>query len=312
MRVLASKVAVMLHLALLLALAQDPRPGLVFPVDIELVQVVVSVTAKDGVPVRDLSEQDFVIRENGKPRKIETFLRTQDAADSDRAPVELLLLLDTSTSMTRDLLRVRDVIVDFARAVPSFARGRILAFDRDAYDRAFDARTVDPVIDQMIRTKGGAGTRIFDAVIDGASLVSQQRGRRVMVLFTDGEDSTSRQDLPDAVRALQESEVTCYGVSFASRLASSESGGGGYKGRVRDAQRAIETLAQGSGGFVIDGTAPDVVTQLKRIVDDISALYVIGFVREPSKKVEHRRLKVEIARRDVTVRHREGYDTKPR
>jgi hypothetical protein len=116
----------------------------------------------------------------------------------------------------------------------------------------------------------------------------------------------------DAVRALQESEVTCYGVSYSSRLGSFARGGGIDQGRVRDGQRAIETLAQGSGGFVIDGTAPDVVAQLKRIVDDIAAMYVIGFTAAPSKKIEHRRLKVEVARRDVTVRHREGYDAKPR
>jgi Ca-activated chloride channel family protein len=302
----------MLHVPLLLALAQDPGQGLVFPAAVELVQVVVSVTARDGLPVRDLEAKDFVVREDGKTRKIETFLRTQDAGDSDRAPVELVLLLDTSTSMTRDLMRARDVIVDFARAVPSFSRGRILAFDRDAYDRGFDPQSVGPVLDEMIRTKGGAGTRIFDAVIDGASLVSRQRGRRVMVLLTDGEDSTSRRKPLDAVRALQESEVTCYVVSYASRLASFGRGGEADQGRVREAERALETLSQGSGGFVVDGTAPDVVAQLRRIADDIASLYVIGFNPAPSKKTEHRRLKVEIARRDVTVRHREGYDAKPR
>jgi len=298
---------------LLLALTQEPaRPGLVFPAGVELVQVVVSVTAKDGVPIRDLGVRDFVVRENGKPRKIETFLRTSDVADSDRAPVELVLLLDTSTSMSAELRRARDVIVDFVRAVPSFARGRILAFDRDAYDRGFDAQSVASVTDEMIRMKGGAGTRIFDAVADGAGLASQQRGRRVMVLFTDGDDSTSRRSLADAVRAVQETEVTCYVVSYAPRLATFGSGSGRYKDLARDAQRGLETLARDSGGFVVDGTSPDVVGQLKRIVDDIAAMYVIGFVAEPSTRAERRSLKVEIGRRDVEVRHRQGYDTKPR
>jgi len=303
---------VTLPVALLLALAQDPGPGLVFPAGVELVQVVVSVTARDGRPVRDLQARDFVLKENGKVRKIETFLSTQDAEDSDRAPVELVLALDTSSSMSADLLRARDAIVDFAKAVPSFARGRILAFDRDAYDRGFDAETVKPVLDAMVRMKGGAGTRIFDAVVDGANLVSKQRGRRVIVLFTDGEDSTSHAKPEAAVRALQESEVTCYGVSYASRLRAFISGGGMDGARVRAGQRTLEILAEGSGGFVIDGTSPDVVGQLRRIVDDISSLYVIGFAPEPAKKAEHRRLKVEIARSGVTVRHREGYDAKPR
>ena len=131
-----------------------------------------------------------------------------------------------------------------------------------------------------------------------------------MVLFTDGEDSMSQRKAEDAVKALQTSEVTCYGVSYASRLAAFDAGGG--NNRVRDGQRTLDTLAQGSGGFVVDGTSPDVVSQLKRIVDDISALYVLGFTAAPASKVEHRRLKVEVARRDVNVRHREGYDTKPR
>jgi VWFA-related protein len=133
-----------------------------------------------------------------------------------------------------------------------------------------------------------------------------------MVLFTDGDDSTSRRSLADAVRALQETEVTCYVVSYAPRLAAFGSGSGRYKELARDAQRGLEILARDSGGFVVDGTSTDVVAQLKRIVDDIAAMYVIGFVAAPSTKVEHRRLKVEISRRDLNVRHREGYDIKPR
>jgi Ca-activated chloride channel family protein len=303
---------VMRHLVLLAALVQEPRQALVFPSGVELVQVVVSVTGKDGLPVRDLQANDFEIREDGKSRTIESFLRTSDTADSERAPVELVLLLDRSSSMSADLLRARDVIVDFTKAVPSFSRGRVLAFDRDASDRGFDAQSVRSVIDQMVGLKGGAGTRIFDAVIDGAGLVSRQRGRRVMVLFSDGDDSTSRRGAAEALRALQESEVTCYAVSYASRLSSFGSGGGRYRELAKDAQRTLETLAHGTGGFVIDGTAPDVVAQLRRIVDDIASMYVLGFVAAPSNRVEHRRLKVDIDRRDVTVRHRAGYETKPR
>lgn len=301
----------MLSAALLLALLQDPGQGLVFPSSVELVQVVVSVTAKGGEPVRDLQVRDFVIRENGRVRNVETFLRTSDVADSERAPVELVLLFDTSTSMTAELRRARDVIVDFVRAVPSFARGRIVAFDRDAYDRGFDPETVRPVLDDMIRMKGGAGTRIFDAVIDGAGLVSQQRGRRVMVLFTDGDDSTSRRSLEDAVRALHQTEVTLYAVSYASGLASFGSGGDRYRSLAREAQGKLETLARDSGGFVVDGTSGDVVAQLKRIADDIGAMYLIGFAPEPAKATEYRQLKVEVRRPRVTVRHRQGYEAHP-
>ncbi|MEO8358797.1 MAG: hypothetical protein ABI672_02110, partial [Vicinamibacteria bacterium] len=127
----------MKFVALLLALSQASGQNLVFPSGVDLVQVVVSVTAKDGAPVRDLEAKDFVVRDNGKRVSIETFLRMQDAPGSERLPVEVALLLDTSSSMTSELTRARDAIVDFTQAVPSFARGRIVAFDRDAYDRTF-------------------------------------------------------------------------------------------------------------------------------------------------------------------------------
>ena len=110
----------------------------------------------------------------------------------------------------------------------------------------------------------------------------------------------------DALRALQENEVTAYVVSYASRLASFGSGDDGFKKRAREAQSMLETLAAGSGGFVIDGTGPDVVGQLKRVADDIGAQHIVGFEPAPSKKAEHRKLKVEVVRRDATVRHREG------
>jgi VWFA-related protein len=300
----------MLSALFLMALAQDPAPGLVFPSAVELVQVVVSVTSKTGVPVRDLEAKDFVLREGGKERKIETFLRTQDAGDSERAPVELVLLIDASSSMRADVERARDVIVDFVRSVPSFSKGRLVAFDRESWDRTFDAQSIRPVIDDMIRMKGGAGTRIFDAVSTSAAMVSNQKGRRVMVLFTDGEDATSRLKAEGAVKALQQAEVTCYGVSYASRLASFDASHGGN--RVKDGRRTLEMLTQGTGGFVVDGTAPDVVAQLKRIADDISSLYVIGFTAAPAQRAEYRRLKVEVGKRDVMVRHRAGYEAKPR
>ena len=298
--------------ALLLTLVQAQGQGLVFPAGVDLVQVVVSVTTKQGRPLRDLEVKDFVVRDHGKAVTIETFLRMQDAEGAPRLPVEVALLLDTSSSMTGELARARDAIQAFVREVPSFARGRIVAFDREAYDRAFDASSVRPVLDQMIQMKGGPGTRVFDAVIDGAGLVSRQPGRRVMVLFTDGEDSTSERSLKDAVRALQAAEITCYVVSYSARLSAFNSARGANQNLVRDSQRAVEALAQGSGGFVVDGTSPDLVAELKRIADDIASSYVIGFTGALTPKVEHHRLRVEVARRDATVRHREGYETKAR
>jgi len=73
----------------------------------------------------------------------------------------------------------------------------------------------------------------------------------------------------------------------------------------------LRDLASATGGLVLDGSAGDLASRLTRIREDIAAQYVIGFIPAPSTRASHRRLKVEVTRKGLKVRHREGYETRP-
>jgi len=317
-----------------LASSQSPA---VFPAKIEIVNVVVSVTGKNGEPVRDLEAKDFVVSEDGKKRPIETFLRTADVDDSERAPVDMVLLLDTSGSMNADLVRARDAMVDFVKALPSPKGRGIVAFDEEVRTWHFDADDIGAILDDILLARSGRGTRLFDAVIEGLKRVSVEPGRKAMVAFTDGADNGSLKAQGDVKSALEEGEVTFYAVSYALHLdppmgtGSSVPGpglgvsGGGApllpgpavpEAFVREthserAARVLRDLASATGGLVLDGSAGDIGRRLTRVRNEIAAQYLIGFIPAPSTRASHRTLKVEVKRKGLKVRHREGYETRP-
>jgi VWFA-related protein len=306
--------------SLALAVLAPVQQPAVFPAKIELVNVVVSVTNQNGDPVRDLVAKDFVVSEDGKRRPIEAFLRTSDIGDSERAPVDMVLLLDTSPSMDTDLARAHDVLVDFVKALPS-PRGRdVVAFDERVRTWAFDKDDIGTVLDDILLARSHQWTRFFDAVIEGLKRVSVGPGRKAMVAFTDGEDTSSLKTRSDVRNALQEAEVTFYAVSYAPHLdvagAPSPLAGAGpqaFETQTRSERAAfvLRDFASATGGLVLDGSAGDLVSRFTRIRNDIAAQYVIGFIPAPSSKPAHRRLKVDVMRKGLKVRHREGYETRP-
>lgn len=304
----------------LAVLAPVQKPA-VFPAKIELVNVVVSVSDRNGQPVRDLAAKDFVVSEDGKRRPIEAFLRTADTGDSERAPVDMILLLDTSPSMDTDLARARNTLVDFMKALPS-PRGRgVVAFDEHVRTWDFDKDDLGTVLDDILLTRSEQWTRFFDAVIEGLKRVSVGPGRKAMVAFTDGEDTSSHKTRSDVRSALQEAEVTFYAVSYAPHL--DQAGGApstpsgpalqAFATQTRSERAAfvLRDLASATGGLVLDGSAGDLVSRFTRIRNDIASQYVIGFIPAPSIKASHRSLKVEVTRKGLKVRHRDGYVTRP-
>jgi VWFA-related protein len=321
-----------LVIALLAPAPAQPKVP-VFASGVDLVHVVVSATTKDGRPVGDLQGKDFVVKEEGKPRAIETFLRTADAKDSEQAPVDLVLLFDTSPSMNEDLARARDAIVDFVATIPDLNTRGIVAFSSDVQAWRFEANNIRAILDDVLRIRGG-GTRFYDGILEGVRRVSVRPGRKAMVAFTDGQDSGSGRTLAAALRLVEEAEVTFYGVSYAAHLPNLSSFGdmgppmaptaaAGYASRSLpgvpafdtnprlNAMSALATLASATGGVVVDGRTADLASTLRSLRDVIAAQYVIGFMPRSSTRAEYRKLKIEVARKGIDVRHRPGYQHRP-
>jgi len=314
-----------------LALLTGAQPPLVFPASAELVYVVVSVTDPSGQPVSGLTARELTVSEDGKRREIQTFASCADVVGQSAAecPVDMVLLLDMSNSMRDNLIRARDDAVSFAGAVPAARGRRIITFDSVLRRWPYDEANPGRVLDEILESGGGGATRFFDAVRDGIKQVTRDSSLRpVIVALTDGEDTgaTTRPDFQDKLRdrrpgedlldifqsesvsrvagALQAEAVTFYAISFRKHLPT--------KDRSDHAAHVLGGLAKATGGLVANGDAEDLNIEFARIRKDLAAQYIIGFIPGTSAAGRSHKLKVQVAGKDLSVRHRLAYETKAR
>jgi len=131
--------------------------------------------------------------------------------------------------------------------------------------------------------------------------VTGTRGRKVMVLFTDGEDSTSELSVPEIIQLVRSSSVTIYSVAFNAGALGSQ--------RTVKSKAFLQHMADLSGGQIYSPTASrDLAGIYQKILDELEAQYVLGFTSDnPKADGKFRRLKVEVRPRGLRVRHRSGY-----
>ncbi|MFL6467490.1 MAG: VWA domain-containing protein [Pyrinomonadaceae bacterium] len=197
----------------------------VIRVDTELIDVPLSVTDKTGRPLTNLTKNNFVIFEDGKPQKLEEF-----AAVS--APFEVALLLDTSGSTRADLDLIRRAASDFIASLRPGDRVSIVSFrsvTRDGRTVSLADRIVGLTSDRndlrmaLDRVGTGNGTPYYDALLEIADKIfkdapaEEYRGRRALVAMTDGVDSASVAGFTEARAKLTEKGVSSYFININTR-----------------------------------------------------------------------------------------------
>jgi Ca-activated chloride channel family protein len=289
------------------AVAQERQPSPkappVFSTETAIVNVVVSVRDGDGKLVSDLEPSDFVVQEDGREQRIAYFARaaTDDVADArERLALDLGLLLDTSESMKAHIRLAQDAAIRFLDTIPRARDLLMLFFDQDIRLSRYDSEHQQGLFERILDSKGGGYTALYDAVTVYLSRIEDSEGRKVLVLFTDGADSISDTSLGDVINMVRSSTVTIYPISFAENLPSADK---------TAARSCLAQLAEASGGTVFTPlNARDFRGIFQKILDEISAQYVIGFSSDSTKdEGRFRKLKVTVKRPGCKTRHRPGY-----
>jgi len=286
--------------------AQTPPP--VFPVGLEMVNLTVTVLDRDGNLVEDLSEEDFEVYEDGRRQQLSLFARAggpgADAASAhgDRLALDLGLLMDTSESMITQLELSQQAAVRFLNAIPRARDLLTIFFDHDIQVSRYDSERQQGLIDRIESAQGGGGTALYDALAVYLSRIEDDPGRKVAVLFTDGEDSSSSLGFAQLLRLVRSSPVTVYAIAFTDAIP---------RGSTREvhARATLARLADVSGGEVFTPHGSRELPEIyQKILDQLSAQYVLGYVSDnPREDGKFRRLKVKVERTGLRVRHREGY-----
>jgi Ca-activated chloride channel family protein len=295
-RVLATGVIVAGVLAATARAQQSPT----FRATVDLVSFAVTVVDKQGNPIAGLTAKDFEVVENGKKQTLKFFA----AGMPDPAPpLHLGLLLDTSSSMADDLDDARSAAVKFVNALDAAADVTFVDFDAQVHVARFGPADYPRLVERIRERKADGWTALYDAIgvyLDGAQ---RQDGQKVLILYTDGGDTTSSMTFSDLLDLVKASDATVYAVGYMEHQSSAS----------RIQQRAdLERLAALTGGRAyFPGSAKDLDGVFDQIRAELDARYSLGYVStDPRTDGAWRDVDIKLLRGDlkgVRLRTRRGY-----
>ena len=272
---------------------QQPPPA--FAVATGLVRVPVVVTRADGSPVRDLELGDFELLEDGRPRRIELLRR----AGAGEPGLELLLLLDRSASMLKNLAAARTTAAAFLEEIPKGEARGVIGLEQEA--RFWREPPADPLA-LLDQEAAGSAADLGVAVARGVDALPPSGTRKVLVLFSDGEGLAGTKSWNETFQRIGASDVTIYVVSYAAHL--------GRSSRVAKAQSRLQDLAVATGGLIVDGY-PGGVAAVRSVSADLEAQYILGFQPGEQGATGSRKLRVRVRRPGLLVRHRDRFFARP-
>jgi len=279
------------------------EPSTTLKVDVNLVNVFVTVTDAHGAPVGGLKKENFLLEEDGHEQTIRIF-------DKESAlPISIALDIDTSLSTRHDLPLEQGAAKRFAHAIvrPIDALS-VYGFSEVVHESTPgftpDLKRIDEGIDHI---RVGAATALYDAIYMTSRALDKRKGRKVIVLITDGGDTYSKIDYKEAVRAAEEAEALVYSIIIVPIENSA--------GRETGGEHALIQLSEDTGGKYYYATAMSQLDEVfQKISDELRTQYLLAYY--PSQRTsfsEFRRLEVKVEgvpdASTYHTRHRAGYYT---
>lgn len=276
---------------------------------VDLVSLDLCVREPSGRFVPNLSAEDFVVLEDGKPQRT-TFL-----VPSDAVPLRAVLLIDVSSSMYGDKLRrAIEAAGQFAQLLEPNDRLAVLAFNRRARlvhgfgeHQADVGSALTSAIGAMLASRDVMmeSTALYDALLVADSELARVRSgaqpdtREVIVLLSDGEDTSSRSDFEEVLPVLRRSGAMVYSVSLRTDA----------RGQWLGATWPLLALARDTGARALASPGPHALPALyEDILTEVRHLYRLAYVSDDARADGRwRTVSVRVPSRDVHVRTRTGY-----
>ena len=285
-----------------------PDTGTTLKVNVRLVNVFTTVTDQSGAPVSNLKQEDFQVFEDGVAEKIAVFHRESEL------PLSIVIAIDTSLSTRANQKLELESARRFAHAILRPIDGVSLFQFSEIVDQLTPFTSDLRVLDKGIsRIRTGAATALYDTLYLGADALMERRGRKVMVVITDGGDTVSKTSYQDAVREAEQAEMIVYSIIIVPIENSA--------GRDIGGEHALIQLSRDTGGkyFYASGLE-QLDNAFRQIGDELRTQYLIAYypVRRLSSS-EFRRIEIKVTPEpaeyakpaELIVRHRTGYYTMP-
>ncbi len=288
-------------------------------VDVDVVNLFVTVKDKKGKLINTLNKDDFEVFEDGQRQQVRYFSRESDL------PLTLGLLVDTSVSQGRLVPAERDASETFFRRVLGKKdMAFVIGFDTDVdllQDFTDNQRLLTDSLDKLRVNSSGpptpipsaqgpfpgiqrGGTHLYDAIYLAATdKLRTEVGRKAIIVITDGEDQGSKLKIQDAIEAAQKADAIIYGVLFVDR-AFYGGFGMGYSG-----EGVLKKMSEETGGRMVEVKRNQgLAAAFEEIAQELRSQYNIGYSPTRARQLGgFRRLRIKTVREDLKVQARNGY-----
>lgn len=261
--------------------AQQPT----FSSKVEAVRVDVLVT-RDGRPVRGLVPGDFEVLDNGVPQHVEL-------AIFEQIPLNVVLALDMSESVTGDRLdHLRRAGGSLLEALAPDDQAALLTFSHAVVQGAPLTRDLAPVRGALLRTAPAGQTALVDATFTGMMVGESDAGRSLLIVFSDGVDTSSWLSADAVLQAAKRSDVVIYGVSA---------------GAPRGADFLADITELSGGRFLKVESTRDLGAVFLSVLQEFRQRYLVSYSPQGVPRDGWHRLEVRVKGRGLTVKARPGY-----
>ncbi len=277
--------------------AQDAQPP-TFRARTEVVSLFATVTDHDGRLVPDLQQDDFAVFDNDKPQPLVFF-------QNEVQPITVVVMLDTSGSMTGSIPLLRAAAEEFLIRLLPEDRGMVGAFNDKVQFAGDFSSDRDELVSEVGDLDYGNDTRLWDAVDASIDRLDGTAGRKVILVFTDGDDTSSHVSQGHVVDRARAAEVMVYAIGLESE----------YFDGVRQVHTrpdsGLRRLAEETGGgyFELKKTS-ELAPTFTRVAQELHSQYVLGFAPTQLDGKVHK-LSVKMKQAGMTARARRSYVADP-
>jgi Ca-activated chloride channel homolog len=265
-----------------------------FKATTQIVSVPATVLDGQGRLVPNLEQEEFAILDNGKPQPITFF-------QNETQPFTVVVMLDYSASMTSSLDLLRAAAEQFLLRMLPQDKGQVGAFsDRIEFSGQF-TNDRDDLISALRDLQYGNPTRLWDAVDQSIDMMKPVDGRKVVLVFTDGDDTYSKTGFGTVLDHAKQNEVMVYAIGLQSTYFN------GQRMVRSQPDRSLRKIAEETGGGYFELKKTDeLAPTFTRVAQELHSLYTLGFSPAVLDGKEHK-LDVKMKQSGMLARARKSY-----
>ena len=282
-----------------LAVFQSPAPPKPFTFEsaVEVVSLTAVVHDKGGRFIHGLGPSDVEVYEDGVRQDV-TYFREASGSSGEKIPLSVVLVLDASGSMRTNMHFLQEAALAFVYKLTDVDQALVVQFN-ESIKGSMEFTGDVPRLEQFVEAlQAWGGTSLYDAIQYGLNRIKDQPGRKAIIVFSDGADTTStlkEQEVVDYARAV-EATVYCVGIRGASGLLA------------RSPRGFLRKVAQETGGsFFFPERVGDLIKVFNGISDELHNHYALAYSPRRPPDGMWRNIEVRLKRKDAELRVRKGY-----